>query len=81
MPLRRAPVSRSFEWDIPLPVVDRLALDDLFSVTYEELGRLTIENIRGVSRLTERPARTRPPVPPRPQRAALTLFPAAETLS
>jgi hypothetical protein len=38
MPLRCAPVSHSFEWDIP--VVDRQALDDLFSVTYEELRRL-----------------------------------------
>ena len=40
MSVRRAPVSRSFEWDLPVPVVDRQALDDLFSVTYEELRRL-----------------------------------------
>jgi hypothetical protein len=40
MPVRRAPVSHAFEWDISVPVVDRQALDDLFSVTYEELRRL-----------------------------------------
>jgi RNA polymerase sigma factor (TIGR02999 family) len=40
MPARRPTVSRPFEWDVPLPIVDRRALDDLFSVTYEELRRL-----------------------------------------
>jgi RNA polymerase sigma factor (TIGR02999 family) len=40
MPIRRAPVSPPFEWDGPLPVVDRQALDALFSATYEELRRL-----------------------------------------
>ena len=40
MPVRRAPVSHAFEWDISVPVVNRQALDDLFSVTYEELRRL-----------------------------------------
>jgi RNA polymerase sigma factor (TIGR02999 family) len=40
MPVRRAPVSNSFEWDRAVPVVDRQALDDLFSVAYEELRRL-----------------------------------------
>jgi RNA polymerase sigma factor (TIGR02999 family) len=40
MSVRRTPVSRSFEWDLPIPVVDRQTLDDLFSVTYEELRRL-----------------------------------------
>jgi RNA polymerase sigma-70 factor, ECF subfamily len=40
MSVRRAPVSHAFEWDIPVPLLDRQALDDLFSVTYEELRRL-----------------------------------------
>ena len=40
MSVRRTPVSRSFEWDLPILVVDRQTLDDLFSVTYEELRRL-----------------------------------------
>jgi RNA polymerase sigma factor (TIGR02999 family) len=40
MPVHRAPVSRSFEWETAVPVVDRQALDDLFSVAYEELRRL-----------------------------------------
>jgi len=40
MPLRRAPAPHSFEWDLADAVVDRQALDDLFSVTYEELRRL-----------------------------------------
>jgi RNA polymerase sigma factor (TIGR02999 family) len=35
-----APLPPPFEWDAPLPLVDRRALDDLFSVTYEELRRL-----------------------------------------
>jgi RNA polymerase sigma factor (TIGR02999 family) len=40
MPLRRPPVSHSLESDPAASVVDRRALDDLFSVTYEELRRL-----------------------------------------
>ena len=40
MPVRRTPVSHSFEWDLAVPIVDRQALDDLFSATYEELRRL-----------------------------------------
>jgi RNA polymerase sigma-70 factor, ECF subfamily len=47
MSVRRAPVSRSFEWDVPVPFVDRQALDDLFSVTYEELRRLASSVRRG----------------------------------
>jgi RNA polymerase sigma factor (TIGR02999 family) len=34
------PVSRHFEWDGPPSAIDRRALDELFSVTYEELRRL-----------------------------------------
>jgi RNA polymerase sigma factor (TIGR02999 family) len=30
----------SFDWDGPVPLIDREALDHLFSVTYEELRRL-----------------------------------------
>src|SRR4051794_31527028 len=40
MAVRHAPASRSFEWDIPHELIDRQALDDLFTVTYEELRRL-----------------------------------------
>jgi len=40
MAVRQASASHSFEWDLPHAVVDRQALDDLFSVTYEELRRL-----------------------------------------
>jgi RNA polymerase sigma factor (TIGR02999 family) len=40
MPVRRAPGFPAFEADMPVPVVDRQALDDLFSVAYEELRRL-----------------------------------------
>jgi RNA polymerase sigma factor (TIGR02999 family) len=40
MPVRRTPVFHSFDWDLAVPIVDRQALDDLFSVTYEELRRL-----------------------------------------
>ena len=40
MPVRRALASPQFESDIAVPVVDRQALDDLFSVAYEELRRL-----------------------------------------
>lgn len=47
MPVRRAPVSHSFGWDIAVSVVDRQALDDLFSVTYEELRRLASSVRRG----------------------------------
>jgi RNA polymerase sigma factor (TIGR02999 family) len=47
MPIRRAPVSHSFPSDQPGSVVDRQALDDLFSVTYEELRRLAASVGRG----------------------------------
>ena len=40
MALRRASAPHSFEWDLPDAVLDRQTLDDLFSVTYEELRRL-----------------------------------------
>jgi RNA polymerase sigma factor (TIGR02999 family) len=40
MPVRRTSVSQSFDWNIPGTFVDRQALDDLFSITYEELRRL-----------------------------------------
>jgi RNA polymerase sigma factor (TIGR02999 family) len=40
MAVRRAPVPHSFEWDPAVAVVDRQALDSLFSATYEELRRL-----------------------------------------
>lgn len=40
MPARRAPVPVPFEWDASGSPVDRRTLDDLFSVTYEELRRL-----------------------------------------
>ena len=40
MAVRHAPAARSFEWDIAHELIDRQALDDLFTVTYEELRRL-----------------------------------------
>lgn len=40
MPVGDDSVGHSFEWDAPDPVIDRQALDALFSVTYEELRRL-----------------------------------------
>lgn len=40
MPFRDVSAARSFEWDGASPVIDRQALDALFSVTYEELRRL-----------------------------------------
>src|SRR3954452_13579934 len=39
MPVRHTPGS-PFDCDMSVPLVDRQALDDLFSVTYEELRRL-----------------------------------------
>jgi len=47
MPVRQASASHSFESCIPREVVDRQALDDLFSVTYEELRRLASSVRRG----------------------------------
>jgi RNA polymerase sigma factor (TIGR02999 family) len=40
MPAGDDSVGHRFEWDAPDPVIDRQALDALFSVTYEELRRL-----------------------------------------
>lgn len=40
MSFERAQDSRPFEWDASLPSIDRRTLDELFSVTYEELRRL-----------------------------------------
>src|SRR3954470_9640802 len=40
MRIRHAPVPPPVECDALLPVIGREALDDLFSVTYEELRRL-----------------------------------------
>jgi RNA polymerase sigma factor (TIGR02999 family) len=40
MPTRDNPAGRGPDWDELPPVVDRQALDDLFSLTYEELRRL-----------------------------------------